>query len=179
VNIYILGIDHAIQNYDDPRSDAAARTNLENLVREIIQQQDVRFVGEETLPFTNTVARCVACPMGLRWEAIEMSIKARKELGIADEQTKQRTQVTVGETGVKAVNQRVPSDEIREAYMVWRVVTAGRVFESVLVLCGFSHAEPLRQRFATLGHQVTLDSLCSHDWYSHPDCAEFSDPLSP
>jgi hypothetical protein len=175
MKVYILGLDHAIQNYEDPRSDAAARKNLETLLREIIQKATVQFIGEETFRDISTVARCLAVPMDIRWEAIEMSTKAREELGIAEEQTKQRTEITVTENGVRPVNQRVLSDEIREAYMLWRVLTAGRRAQSVLVLCGFSHAEPLRQRFENHGHHVTLDSLCNHAWYSHPDCEQFKD----
>ena len=73
---------------------------------------------------------------------------------------------------------RVLSDGIREEYMLWRTLTKAGNVESVLVLCGFSHAKELSHRFERHDCRVTLDSLCNRDWYSHPDCEQFSDPLS-
>jgi hypothetical protein len=67
---------------------------------------------------------------------------------------------------------RVLSDGIREEYMLWCALTKAGEARSILILCGSSHADELRQRFEKLGHQVTLDSLCNRSWYSHPECNE-------
>jgi hypothetical protein len=174
MKVYILGIDHNIQDYDKP-FDAATRKVFETLVREIVTEHDIKFIGDETYPHVNAVAKCIAAHMGVRWEPIEMSLKAREELGIADEQKqKNRQQIdeNFGEQAGKVTLERVPSDAIREDHMCQHAIKEAAAAKSILILCGFRHTEELGQRFKKQGHQVTLNSLCRYSWYSHPECTE-------
>ena len=88
-----------------------------------------------------------------------MSLKAREELGIADEQRRMRYEPIFSDNlVVGSTHRRVLSDGIRESICLCALTTAGKA-KRILILCGLSHADELRQRFEKLGHQVTLDSL--------------------
>jgi hypothetical protein len=175
MKVCILGIDHSISDYDDKRTTAATRKEFETLLRGLVQERDVQFIGEETYSDKTTVARCIAAHGGTRWAPIEMSRGAREELGIADEQ-KNRQQIgeDFGEQAGRVTRTRVPSDGIREEYMFWRAIKEAEAAaaQNILILCGFEHGDELRQRFEKQDHQVTLDSLCRYPWYSNPECKE-------
>jgi hypothetical protein len=172
MKIYILGIDHEIQTLDGGRS-TEEKAKFEKLLQRLISEHDIKFVGEETHPEKIAVAKLVASSLDIRWEPIEMSQQARKELGIAEEQATMRYEpIFENSLVVGSKHTRVPSDGIREEYMVWRTLTKAEEAQNILILCGFSHADELRQRFEKQGYQVTLDSLCNYPWYLHPDCPE-------
>lgn len=167
-NVYILGIDHEIQTLDGKRA-GNEKAEFESLLRALVPEAE--FIGEETLPEKETVAKSVTSSLGIRWEPIEMSAAAREALGIADEQLRERHEPIIqGGIPVGSRVVRVLSDGIREEYMLWRTLTKADEASNILVLCGFSHVDELRQKFEKAGHQVTTDSLCTRKWYTHPDC---------
>lgn len=169
-NVYILGIDHEIQTLDG-RCTADEKAEFENLLQELVSEHHAEFIGEETFPEKSTIAKSVASSLGIRWEPIEISSAAREALGIADEQLHERHEpIFSGGIPVGSRVVRVLSDGIREEYMLWRTLTRADEAENILVLCGFSHVDELRQRFQREGHRVTTDSLCSRAWYTHPEC---------
>jgi hypothetical protein len=174
MNVYILGIDHEIQLVDNnrPEADKEAFTKL---LAELLIQQSVEFIGEETFPEKASIARTFEDVRSIRWAPIEMSVNARRELQIADEQATRCEPVFKDNMVVGSRPTRVLSDYIREEYMLWRTLTNAGDAKSILVLCGFMHSESLGKLFEREGHQVTVDSLCKRAWYSHPDCSERTD----
>jgi hypothetical protein len=172
MKVYILGIDHEIQTFDGSRSQEE-KTEFVKLLNGLIPKHGFKFIGEETKPEKLSIAKAVAISLGISWEPIEMSESARKELGIAEEQATMRYEPIFKEgLVVGSKHTRVLSDGIREEYMVWRSIKKANEAQCILILCGFSHADELRQRFEKQGFQVTSDSLCNYPWYSHPDCPE-------
>jgi hypothetical protein len=85
MKIYILGTDHEIQTFDGSRT-AEEKSEFEKLLRGLVAEHRIEFVSDETYPEKNAIAKSVAKSLDIRWEPIEMSLKAREELGIADEQ---------------------------------------------------------------------------------------------
>jgi hypothetical protein len=169
MNIYILGIDHWIQHRDGLGANSHAE--FEKPLREIVREQGVTFIGDETFPERKAIAREIANPPNIVWEPIEMPKATRIELGMADEQKDRPFEGDISDEGVPTRRyKRVPSDAIRENYMVNCAITKAGAAKSILILCGFNHAAELRTQFAKLGHQVTLDSLCKRAWYKHSDC---------
>lgn len=169
-NVHILGIDHDIQTFDGGRT-PQDKTEFEKLLRGLIVERRINFLGEETYSDKDAIAKFVAKSVGIRWEPIEMSLAAREALGIADEQLRERHEPIISggiPVGSKVV--RVLSDGIREEYMLWRTLTKADEAKNILVLCGFSHVDELCQRFEKAGHQVTTDSLCGREWYVNSDC---------
>jgi hypothetical protein len=94
----------------------------------------------------------------------DVTLTARKELGIAEEQAMERfdpvwkDNLIVDSIGPK----QVLSD------LLWRTLTLVETAMNILVLCEFMHAEYLGKVFEREGHQVTVDSLCNYTWYSRP-----------
>jgi hypothetical protein len=169
-NVYILGIDHEIQTFDGKCS-AEAKVEFEKLLRALTSQHHVEFIGEEIYPKKDAIAKSVARSLNIRWARIEMSQTARRTLGIAGEQLRERHEaIFSGGIPVGSKIVRVLSDGIREEYMLWRTLTKADQAKNILVLCGFSHVDELRQKFEKAGHQVTIDSLCVREWYVNPDC---------
>jgi hypothetical protein len=169
-NVHILGIDHDIQTFDGRRT-KEDKTQFEKLLRALIVERRIDFLGEETYPDKDTIAKFVAKSSGIRWEPIEMSLAAREELGIADEQLQERHEpIFSGGIPMGSRVVRVLSDGIREEYMLWRTLTKADEARNILVLCGFSHVDELRQRFEKSGREVSTDSLCRYEWHVNPDC---------
>lgn len=174
MKIYILGADHEIQRGTD-RVSTEDIARFKTLLEQIISENDIEFIGEEIVPNIETVAGHIAEQLDLPCEIIEMSAPAREALGIAEEQ--RHRSVPIFEGGIPVAfggHVRVLSDGVREEYMVWSSITKAEEVkaDSILVLCGLSHAAELRDRFEKYGHTVTLDSLCERPWYSHSQCAE-------
>jgi len=72
-------------------------------------------LGEETYPDKDAIAKFVAKSFDIRWEPIEMSLAAREELGIADEQLhEQHEPIFSGGIPIGSRVVRVLSDGIRE-----------------------------------------------------------------
>lgn len=168
-NVYILGIDHEIQTSDGRRS-AEEKIEFEKLLRALVSEHHIEFIGDETYPENDALAKSVARSLDIRWEPIEMSLAAREALGIANEQLHERHEpIFSGGIPVGSKVVRVLSDGIREEYMLWRTLTIADEAKNILVLCGFSHVDELRQKFEKAGHQVTTDSLCGRAWYVNPE----------
>jgi hypothetical protein len=177
MNVYILALDHLTQNRDG-RVPASYHDEFERLVRALIAERGITFIGDETFQEKSPIAKKVAEALHIGWEGIEMTAKARKELDIEDEQRHERNQPTDTESwssnAVFVPARRVPSDSIREEYMVWRAVKKAEEAsaENLLILCGFQHAERLQVIFQRGNHRVTMGSLCDHPWYRNVDCPE-------
>jgi hypothetical protein len=169
-NVYILGIDHEIQTFDGRRS-GEEKSEFEKLLRALVSEYQIEFIGEETYPEKDSIAKSVARSLDIHWKPIEMSLMAREALGIADEQLHELHEpIFSGGIPVGSRVVRVLSDGIREEYMLWRALTMAEEAKNILVLCGFSHVDELRQKFEKAGHQVTTDSLCCRPWYVNPEC---------
>jgi hypothetical protein len=169
-NVYILGIDHELQTFDGRRT-AQEKGEFERLLRALVSEHHIDFIGDETYPEKNAIAKSVASSLHIRWEPIEMSLVAREALGITHEQLHERHEaIFSGGTPVGSKVVRVLSDGIREEYMLWCTLTKADEAQNILVLCGFSHVDELRQRFEKAGHRVTTDTLCGREWYVNPDC---------
>jgi hypothetical protein len=154
MRMLILGLDHAIQkipgNFPNPRKD-----RYEGLVKQLVKNRTVEFIGEEAYPNWRTIAKRIAGSLnGVHWEAIEMSLEQRDALGITEDQNSRPSD-----------NVRVLSDPIREAYMVWRAIMKAGAVQSSMILCGRLHTEELGERFRKAGHDVRTDDLLKYGWY--------------
>jgi hypothetical protein len=172
MNVYILGLDHETQQRDGKAS-AVYHDEFEKLVRELITKHDITFIGDETYIEKKSIAREIADDLKIRWEPIEMTTEMREQLGIVCDQAERLVAIGNGwKEPIRFKETRVRSDSIREEYMFWKAATKAEEAnaESILILCGFQHAGELQRIFQKDGHRVTLDSLCTRPWYTHPDC---------
>jgi hypothetical protein len=147
MKIYVLGIDHEIQTFDGRRTQEE-KANFEGLVRALVAEHRIEFIGDETYAEKDAIAKSVANSLGIHWEPIEMTKEVRRELGIEHEQANRPLEMIPTIEGVQlGKEKRVASGIIREAYMVGRTLTSAAEFGNILILCGFIHADELRKRF--------------------------------
>jgi len=176
MKILIIGVGHGFQ---EPKTSsdlcpvAIRKDLLKRLVTERINERRIKFVGEET-KFTDdvgtesveTIARQIAVSQGgLSWKNIHISKAAENALGITEEQDSRGRISQEMLDGVPAYKERrLPSDAVREEYMVWRATTEARKVdaENILILCGNLHAEEMAKRLRRDGHQVETDYLCQY-----------------
>jgi hypothetical protein len=154
MKILVLGLDHRIQEtcdyFPNPRKD-----KYEALLRHLVEDHAVEFIGVETFADKETIAQKAANSLtGVHCEPAEMSLEQRAALGIAEEQKCRPSE-----------NVRVLSDTIREAYMVWRTITKAGAAQSSLILCGRLRTEALVELFQNAGHEAEADDLRNYDWY--------------
>jgi hypothetical protein len=181
MNVAILGIDHEIQNANAWRSEGL-KAAYRNLLIEMIGQRGVQFIGEEAGPRV-TVGAQLTGAMGLQypWRNIGMSEQLRKAAGIFVEQRDRVSVPRVGtvqshlaadgfyldlQNGSHSYTPRVPSDSVREDYMLDRALEGAAGADSVLILVGNLHVEELANRFTAHGDTATTDALYRHDWYN-------------
>lgn len=149
VRILAIG-DHRIQvipsTFNDPQM---GREQFRLLLQKLVTDDRVDFIGEEIYRERSTFAEHVANSSGARWEPIEMSLKARDELGITEDQ-KNRPD---------GIETRVPSDGIREEFMVWKSLQKAGDVQNVLIICGRTHRDALARRFQEAGHEVEPDDV--------------------
>lgn len=155
MRILILGLDHAIQaipgNFPNPR-----KNRYERLLKQLVKDRAVGFLGEETYLNERSIAKRVANSVnGVHWEPIEMSSEERDAFGITENQNNRP----------RANETRVSSDPIREEYMVRTALEKAGNARSVLILCGRIHADALAERFREAGHDVDTDDLLNYGWY--------------
>jgi hypothetical protein len=166
VNIFILGIDHKVTKEIGNFTQGAIlrqRQEFEKLLNRLVDKRKVEFIGEEEYPERPTIARRIAKSLtGVRCESIEMSKQERHARGIQEEQNNRP----------RCPETRVPSDEIREKFMVQRTIALARDAHSVLILCGRLHTESLANKFLKAGHHVETGDLGNYDWYSESTCPE-------
>jgi hypothetical protein len=170
MRVHILGIVHKLaKGLGNKPAEMAAHARYTALLKEIINSRGVQFIGEEEVEvytdegIPGVVEPCerhqepsIAAKLGdgcCNYGMIEMTEKMQQAIGIWEEQHPRAMGQTDG---------RLLSDDIREAYMVFRALKLAGNAQSILVICGFEHVPHLYRKFVDLGHQVTKDSIRDH-----------------
>lgn len=130
--IHIIGADHYLQPYglkewsDKSRlREKAMKAMFYSILREAIQSNGVRFVGEECKPNERTIPRAVAEERNCAYAEIDMPIAQRREAGIPDNYQ------SLGD------EMRQRAYEIREQYVVARSIQSPENHK--LIICGREH----------------------------------------
>ena len=181
MNVLVFGIDHEIQMVDAWRS-AAMKAAYRALLTSKIQQNGIQFIGEEAPPAGQTVAHSLTAELALPrpWRNIDVPEQARRDAGIYDEQTER---VSVRQPGIVQTHfapggfyldlkngshefcPRVPSDDVKEGYMIARALEGAGEAGNIMILCGNLHVEGLAERFGIHGDNVTTDAVYNYGWY--------------
>jgi hypothetical protein len=157
-------------------------TAYRTLLTELVKKHGVQFIGEEADPAVETVAAQLTASLTLPfpWKSIDMLEEARRAVGIYEEQMNRVEVQMPGRVNTHAAADgfyldlkngshrfaaRVPSDAVREDYMVKRAIEYAGEARSIMVLCGNFHVEELAKRFNARGNEVETDAVCNYDWY--------------
>jgi hypothetical protein len=162
VLILILGLNHQIQRpfwSSDRRALAFAQDQKERfaqLIREQIRTRNVRLVGEEANPAEESIAESICTEERCRYTNIDMPSDKRAERQIPP---------GYNENDTVPEAEKTRGNREREDYMVAKVLATGGECDSVLIICGRDHSEPLADFFLAGGHTVETEDLRNSSWY--------------
>ena len=160
--IYIVGCNHGIQPVDADPFDGeqvfAQRAHFRELIRRLIRENNIQFVGEEWGRDNKTVAHVLAEENGnIPWSNINTS---REELDAM------KIPRNYG-------NEAHSPDQIekwhrqREAVMRKKIAEAKGDAERIVVICGFVHLQPLTELLKKTFELVEPLDYRSRDWYAN------------
>lgn len=164
MNVFVVGLNHQIQqrtirSYGEEivRLETDQKVQFANVLERIIRERHVQFVGEEAEHGVEAIAGRVASDLGSRYANIEMPPAERERRSIPRDYTKKDSPYSAEQ---KLVWQRQ-----REDHMFERAFAEAGEAESVLILCGREHTEPLAERFRQAGHSVEQYDVNREGWY--------------
>ncbi|MGA7793176.1 MAG: hypothetical protein WCA19_09060 [Candidatus Acidiferrales bacterium] len=157
MNILVLGVDHEIQRANAWRTEEM-KAAYRDLLTGLVAKHEVQFICEEAQPTDETVGAQLTFALNLPfpWMAIDMPEEVRRAAGIFEEQNKRSEVRRFGamkthladdgfyvdlKNGRHRFSARVPSDAVREDYMVERAVEYAGEARSIMVLCGNLHVD--------------------------------------
>jgi hypothetical protein len=165
VRIHILGINHQVQpadirswgsNGEPQRFEQDQKERYAALVEQVVRENNVEIVAEETQHGLDTVTRRACERANCRCANIEMPPDVRTARGIPP--------------GYNENENTAPADCVRwnrdrEDYMATQAITEAGDAQSAMVICGRMHVRPLAERFSEAGHTVETSDLQDHSWY--------------
>src|SRR6267143_382459 len=150
MRILIIGINHQIQ----PRRIGSSSTT--GALEKFEQDQKDKFVGEETKHGQDTVTRKRCELHGCRYANVEMVPEERsaREIppGYEEDETMPR-------------NDKSRFHLEREEYMFHATTKEAHAADSIIVVCGSFHTQPLAHRFREAGHSVEETDIRAESWY--------------
>jgi hypothetical protein len=165
VRIFILGIRHQIQPAEigswstGGKLEAFERGQKEtfaSLLQRSIAERGVKLTAEETIHGKDTVTKRVCASVKCLYANIEMPPEERSARGIP---------VGYNENPVTPQTDSEQWNREREDYMATQTIVQAGEADSVMVVCGWSHTQPLAERFQNAGHTVETADLRSQPWY--------------
>jgi hypothetical protein len=165
MRIHILGINHQVQP-EDTRSwgsnglpqkfEQGQKERYAALVENLIANTGAQIVAEEAQHGLDTVTKRVCDRVKCRPANIEMP---------PDERTARGIPPAYNENPQTAPRDRERWNREREEYMAAKAIKEAGEAESLLVICGRMHVQPLAERFSKDGHTVDTSDLQDHSWY--------------
>jgi|SRR5271157_4440330 len=142
MNFVVIGTDHRMQS---------SEPGFEGLLRALLGRQyfaPLDAVAEEYHDKLGpSLGQRLAQEHGLRWYNLDMTTEEKSNAGILEEQRSRPI-------SQDSLAYRVPSDEIREAAWVEKLLNSGAQTQTALVICGYVHFDSLVKRLRAGGHLV-------------------------
>ena len=142
MNFVVIGTDHKMQH-----SEAGFEGLLRGWLR-VNYLQPLTAIAEEFHEAigNSSVAKRLASEHGFRWYNLDMTSQEKQDAGILEDQRNRPGMFQEG------ITYRVPSDDIREAAWIEKLIGFGS--GTTLVICGYLHFESLVRRLREGGHNV-------------------------
>jgi hypothetical protein len=165
MRIFILGIRHQIQPAEigswstGGRLEAFERGQKNNfalLLQKSIAEKSVKLTAEETTHGKDTVTKRVCASVNGLYANIEMPPAERTARGIP---------AGYNENSITPPSDCARWNREREEYMAAKTIAEAGDADSVMVVCGWSHTQPLADRFESMGHKVETADLRNEPWY--------------
>ena len=162
MNFLIFAIDHGWQSVphglESPEI-AAAKTQLQNVLAQIITDRGVDLICEESDPCRLSIAQKMVYEHNPRilWTNVNMSAQERLEAGIW-EALLHRPAHTIEESPgyYRTVDHRIPEDAVREEFFAKESIRAANAAgaKDILILCGDMHTDFLKAGFERNKYQA-------------------------
>jgi len=158
----IIGVLHDQQptkNSADSAELQRVKDGLEGLLTNTIESRKVEFIGEESKHGVETIAKRLAdqhTPK-IKRACIDMTDDEERAAGIFDALQARPFETDYDDDGTLMRKYlRILEDETRECFFVQNIKKEAETAQSILVICGHCHVEPLRERFEKNGHRVEV-----------------------
>ncbi len=159
--IHIVGCNHGIQvgvggfaDYDTAEQNEQ-RAHFRALLESICEEQAIQIVLEENGAPEETAGEQIAAQLSISWADINTSNDDKIQMGIPTDYV----------TGPYTEEQKNTWNHQRELFMMGKINEHRREGESLLIICGFAHIQPLGE---ILGQDGTSIQICDYrnlDWY--------------
>lgn len=159
---FIIGVLHNQQPIKSSADSAELRRvkdTLEDLLSSAIESRKVDFIGEESKHGVKTIAKQLAdqhTPI-IRWVCIDMTDDEERAAGIFDALQARPFDTDYDDAGrLMRKYHRIPEDETRERFFVDKIQREAKALQSILVVCGHCHMNPLQERLRKTCNQVEV-----------------------
>jgi len=163
MKVVIIGVRHSQQPDErdaDPSELRSAKDALEKSIHNVIESYEIRLICEESRSGVYTIAQRLADRHNprIRWVPIEMSPEDEQAAGIPNATERNKKRRYLDEETMIWREQRIPEDEVRERFFVEKISreAGNENAETILVVCGCGHAQPLKEKFQTLAEQLEV-----------------------
>jgi len=126
------------------------------VLREKIRERGIQFIGEEARYGDETIAEAIRGQANCRHVNIEMP---------PEERARRKIPAGYYEDPNLPEAEKTRCNHEREEYMADRIITEAGEAQSILVICGRIHAQPIAEWLVGHGHSVETIDLRDQDWY--------------
>ena len=132
------------------------KERFDQLLREQVHERGIQFIGEEARYGDESIAERMCGQVNCRYKNIEMTTEER-----------QRRNIPAGyyEDPNLPDDEKARCNREREGYMSNMAIRGAGEAESILLICGRIHTEPIAARLEGLGHSVETIDLRGQAWY--------------
>ena len=159
--IHIVGCNHGIQvgiggfTGLDPADQNEQRAHFRVLLENICEEQAIQIVLEEDGAPEETAGEQIAAQRNIPWTDINTSNNDKTQMGIPIDYV----------TGPYTEDQKSNWNHQRELFMVGKINEHRSEGESLLIICGFVHVQPLGEILGQDGTSVQQWDYRNLDWY--------------
>ena len=166
MRVLIVSVNHQIQPAQvkgastDGSVEAFERKQKESFVLMLqteIRERGIRFIGEEARHGEPTIAQKVCGFENCHYANIEMTPQERERRNIPPSYTDDRSNLPEAE--------KTRCNREREEYMCAKALAEAGGADSILIICGRTHAEAIAAKLRHLGHDVEPVDLRDQTWY--------------
>jgi hypothetical protein len=157
--VYVIGANHGIQRqepdvWDTPQSRGQSN-HFGELVTEIVRKNKVQFIGEEWGLPSLTVAHALADDGNLPWVDINTTAEELETMNIPRDYV----------NGNYTNEQRERWHRLREEAFIQKLLEQKGDAQSLIVVCGFVHLQPLTQSLQKICKTVEPVDYRTMSWY--------------
>ena len=166
MRVLIISVNHQIQPAEirgmstDGRVEAFERDQKERFIQMLqteIRKRGIRFIGEEARHDEATIAQRMRGFENLQYANIEMTPQERESRNIPPNYADTRSSLSEAE--------KARCNREREEYMCAKILAEAGGRESILVICGRTHAGAIAGKLRELGHSIETTDLRTRSWY--------------